>query len=342
VGELAHHRVQILLEDRLHLRLVAEEEEVAAADARDLHSELAAELDSDSDRGEADAPARGGLGHAHEAFRVGGADIGLLVGEQHQPGDTAELALAGEGGGVADLEPLLHVGRALALDGVDRGERRLAAAAGDRGRRQMDVRGVAVEDDRQLVAVAHLADHLAKALADQLERLARHRARLVDHRDEVERPARPGRRLDVGGEGQPDEHPVLRPRRKGGGHGLGGEAEELGAGPVGGERDVVLSHQPFDAERFGPGHVAFLGDRAEVADVLHPALAHAHARDGDGVIFVLRRRGFLFLLGDGSHFLGSQRVRGGSRNQRGDQEGGGGAGGHCTSPSWETPTYSFF
>ena len=103
------------------------------------------------------------------------------------PGVAAEGGRRGEGGLVADLQAGLHVGRAGALD---RGRSRRALARG-RGPiavgAQIDVRGVAVEDDRHLVAVAHLADDLAQRAADEIERRPAHRAGFVDHRDQVER-----------------------------------------------------------------------------------------------------------------------------------------------------------
>jgi hypothetical protein len=292
VSQLADHGVELFLEHARHLGFVGDEEEVAAARARNLGRERSVELDSDSDRGESDLPPRRGLRHADEALGIGAADIGLLVGEQHQPGVAAELRSGGEGGVVADLEARLHVGRAGALDAVD-GGKRLVAVAADVGGREVEVRDVAVEHDRQLVALAHLADDLAKAAPDEVERAPRHRSGFVDHRDQVERLALPGRRIEVRGEAEADEEPVVGPAGQARGHRFRDQAEELGAGLVRGEVEVVLAHQPFDGERLRPRHADVGGDRAEMADVLRPALADAGAGDDDRVGGL----GFLLLLG---------------------------------------------
>jgi hypothetical protein len=169
-------------------------------------------------------------GHAHEALGVGAADVGALVGEEHDAGLAAEGPGVGAGEVEADAQAVLHGGGALADDGVD-GRLHGAELAAGVGR-EVDVGAVAVEHDRDGVVGAELAGDLVERLAHEVQRVAGHGARLVDDGDEVQRRALVGRGVEARGEAELGEVADLRLGWQAGVRGGAGHAQQVLAGAL--------------------------------------------------------------------------------------------------------------
>ena len=238
---------------------------------------------ADPDGGHVDTLARAAQRLPHEAFGRGVADIGVLVGEQHQPGLAAAIRQFGKGGFEPEPEPRFHVGRTVDVDRLDSALER-GAVAFDIHHGLVDHGFRAIDHDPEPVTLAHLAQHRAQAFLDPRDGLARHRARAVDHGDEAERLGLVGRRIHIAVEADPHELRSPVPAR---GLGMGDNAEQLAAGRAARQDEVVFAQQAFGGEA---GRLRQLArqiierDRAEVLHIFCAALGHAHGGGYDDLL----------------------------------------------------------
>ena len=145
------------------------------------------------------------------------------------------------------------------------------------GERRDDVDLIVELHDREAIAIDQVVDERVEPGLDLVEpAVRRHRARVIDDDDEIERGPRVGRRIDRRVDRDLQRRllragqPVVTDREP------GHEAQHLAA--IGGRRrGVVLVEEAVRVERVGPGDAAAVEDALELADVLGTAEADVAA-----------------------------------------------------------------